>query len=81
MIFKNLYLILIRTFQEPFYMGIRQKRIKDARYDELLDNFMRAIVRRWVAFLLALSISLYFFLSLSLNKLQCLVSDISFVKI
>lgn len=29
-------------------MGVRHKRIRDARYDELLDNFMRAIVRRWV---------------------------------
>uniref|UniRef100_A0A5K3F5P2 Malic enzyme n=1 Tax=Mesocestoides corti TaxID=53468 RepID=A0A5K3F5P2_MESCO len=32
---------------DPFYMGVAHKRIRDSRYDELLDNFMRAVVRRY----------------------------------
>lgn len=28
-------------------MGVRHKRIRDDRYDELLDNFMRAVVKRY----------------------------------
>ncbi|KAM7539144.1 hypothetical protein Aperf_G00000049511 [Anoplocephala perfoliata] len=32
---------------DPLYMGIAHKRIRDDRYDELLDNFMSAIVRRY----------------------------------
>ncbi|VDK80648.1 unnamed protein product [Dibothriocephalus latus] len=32
---------------DPYYMGIRHNRIRDSRYDELLDNFMRAVVRRY----------------------------------
>nr|CDS31690.2 NADP dependent malic enzyme [Hymenolepis microstoma] len=33
--------------KDPLYMGVSHKRIRDARYDELLDNFMRAVVRRY----------------------------------
>lgn len=33
--------------QDPLYMGVAHKRIRDDRYDELLDNFMRAVVKRY----------------------------------
>lgn len=31
-------------------MGVPHKRIRDGRYDELLDNFMRAVVRRYFSY-------------------------------
>ncbi|VDM01905.1 unnamed protein product [Schistocephalus solidus] len=30
---------------DPYYLGVRHNRVRDSRYDELLDNFMRAVVR------------------------------------
>uniref|UniRef100_A0A0V0J3Q3 Malic enzyme n=1 Tax=Schistocephalus solidus TaxID=70667 RepID=A0A0V0J3Q3_SCHSO len=32
---------------DPYYLGVRHNRVRDSRYDELLDNFMRAVVRRY----------------------------------
>ncbi|KAA0200532.1 NADP-dependent malic enzyme mitochondrial [Fasciolopsis buskii] len=32
---------------EPIYTGIRHRRIQDERYDELIENFMRAVVKKY----------------------------------
>ncbi|TPP61616.1 NADP-dependent malic enzyme mitochondrial [Fasciola gigantica] len=32
---------------EPIYTGIRHKRIQDERYDELIENFMLAVVKKY----------------------------------
>ncbi|KAH8864822.1 NADP-dependent malic enzyme [Schistosoma japonicum] len=32
---------------DPFYTGIRHNRIRDERYDELIENFMQAIAERY----------------------------------
>ncbi|KAF8561967.1 hypothetical protein P879_11147, partial [Paragonimus westermani] len=36
-----------QLLNDPFYTGIRHKRIRDERYDELLDNFMQAVVEKY----------------------------------
>ncbi|CAH8647095.1 unnamed protein product [Heterobilharzia americana] len=34
-------------FEDPVYTGIRHKRVRDERYDELIENFMTAVVERY----------------------------------
>ena len=33
--------------RDPFYPGLRQKRVHGAEYEELIDEFMAAIKLRW----------------------------------
>ncbi|VIO95194.1 NAD-dependent malic enzyme, mitochondrial precursor, putative [Brugia malayi] len=33
--------------KDPFYTGLRQKRVRGAQYDLLIDNFMKACVKRF----------------------------------
>ncbi|KAL1243370.1 NADP-dependent malic enzyme [Trichinella spiralis] len=33
--------------KDPFYIGMKHKRIRDERYDRLVDNFLRAVVERF----------------------------------
>ncbi|KRX27552.1 NADP-dependent malic enzyme, mitochondrial [Trichinella nelsoni] len=33
--------------KDPFYIGMKHKRIRDERYDRLVDNFLRAAVERF----------------------------------
>jgi len=33
--------------KDPFYTGIKEKRTRGEQYDQLLDEFMRAVVARW----------------------------------
>uniref|UniRef100_A0A914VSW9 Malic enzyme n=1 Tax=Plectus sambesii TaxID=2011161 RepID=A0A914VSW9_9BILA len=32
---------------DPFYIGLRKKRVRGAEYDKLIDNFMKAAVKRY----------------------------------
>ncbi|KAG5445743.1 NADP-dependent malic enzyme, mitochondrial [Clonorchis sinensis] len=36
-----------KLLDDPFYTGIRHRRIQDERYDELVDNFMQAVVQKY----------------------------------
>ena len=32
---------------DPFYIGLRKKRVRGEAYDRLIDNFMKAAVKRY----------------------------------
>ncbi|MGM0482006.1 MAG: NAD-dependent malic enzyme, partial [Pseudomonadota bacterium] len=36
-----------KLLNDPMYMGARHKRIDQQQYDEFLDKFIKAVVRRW----------------------------------
>lgn len=36
-----------QLLQDPFYIGLRQNRIRGDRYEALIDEFMKAVVERW----------------------------------
>ncbi|WP_404399939.1 NAD-dependent malic enzyme [Idiomarina seosinensis] len=36
-----------KLLNDPMYMGARHKRIEQSEYDEFLDKFIKAVVRRW----------------------------------
>ncbi|MEO3679905.1 NAD-dependent malic enzyme [Rheinheimera sp. FR7-31] len=36
-----------KLLNDPMYMGLRQKRVSQAQYDEFVDLFIQAVKRRW----------------------------------
>ena len=36
-----------KLLNDPMYMGLRQKRVNQAEYDEFVDLFIKAVKRRW----------------------------------
>jgi len=37
--------------KDPLYIGLRHKRIRGQAYDDLLDEFMKAVTSRYVIYL------------------------------
>lgn len=38
-----------KLLDDPFYIGLRRKRVRGPEYDLLIDNFMKAATKRYVA--------------------------------
>ena len=41
-------LALQELLKDPFYTGLRHKRVRGEQYDTFLDNFMKACVKKCV---------------------------------
>lgn len=40
--------VLQKLLDDPFYIGLRRRRVRGPEYELLLDNFMKAATKRWV---------------------------------
>ena len=47
-LFVNVSIGLQNLLQDPMYNGLRQKRVTGVEYEEFMDEFMRAAVRKLV---------------------------------
>lgn len=39
--------LIQKLLTDPLYIGLRHPRVRDERYDQLIDEFMKAVKRRW----------------------------------